>query len=96
MQHVRIVRLYEIIETELQLFLIMQYAQGGELFDYIVKNPNLDEKEAFKFFSQIISGVEYIHQLNVCHRDLKPENCLLDNDNNILIVDFGLSNIYHN
>ena len=45
-------------------------------------------------FQQIISGVEYIHKLNIVHRDLKPENLLLDYDNTIRIVDFGLSNTY--
>ena len=46
------------------------------------------------FISQIISGVEYLHKLNIVHRDLKPENLLLDDDCNIKIVDFGLSNFY--
>lgn len=88
------VQLYEIIETSKQLFLIMEYANGGELFDYIVKRKRLQEQEACKFFQQLISGVEYIHKVRVCHRDLKPENLLLDDKNNVKIVDFGLSNTY--
>ena len=72
----------------------MEYASGGELFDYIVKCTRIEEKEACKFFQQIISGVEYIHSLNIVHRDLKPENLLLDHNNNIKIVDFGLSNTF--
>ena len=72
----------------------MEYASGGELFDYIVANTRLKEEEACKYFQQIISGVEYIHQLNIVHRDLKPENLLLDHKKNIKIVDFGLSNTY--
>ena len=72
----------------------MEYASGGELFDYIVANTRLEEKEACKFFQQIISGVEYIHKLGVVHRDLKPENLLLDSGKNIKIVDFGLSNTH--
>ena len=72
----------------------MEYASGGELFEYIVANNRIKEKEACKFFKQIISGVEYIHKLNVVHRDLKPENLLLDYNMNIKIVDFGLSNTY--
>ena len=72
----------------------MEYASGGELFDYIVKNTRLKEKEACKFFQQIISGVEYMHRLNIVHRDLKPENLLLDHEHNIKIVDFGLSNTF--
>ena len=56
----------------------MEYASGGELFDYIVKRKRLQEEEACKFIQQIISGVEYIHKVKICHRDLKPENLLLD------------------
>ena len=73
----------------------MEYASGGELFDYIVKRKRLGEEEACRFTQQIISGVEYIHKARICHRDLKPENLLLDDQNNIKIVDFGLSNMYN-
>lgn len=72
----------------------MEYASEGELFDYIVAKTRLDEKEACRFFQQIISGVEYIHKLGIVHRDLKPENLLLDSEKNIKIIDFGLSNTY--
>ena len=68
-------------------------ATGGELFNYIVAKQRLSEKEACKFFQQIISGIEYIHRLGIVHRDLKPENLLLDNDN-IKLIDFGLGNLY--
>lgn len=72
----------------------MEYASGGELFDYIVKNTRCTEEEASKFFQQILDGVEYIHKINIVHRDLKPENLLLDHNKNIKIVDFGLSNTF--
>lgn len=72
----------------------MEYVNGGELFDYIVKHSRLEETEACKIYHQIIAGVEYIHKLNIVHRDLKPENLLLDSNKNIKIVDFGLSNTY--
>lgn len=94
LRHPNIIQMYEIIETPKQLYLIMEYASGGELFDYIVANTRLNEIEACKFYQQIISGLEYLHKLRVVHRDLKPENLLLDSENNIKIVDFGLSNIY--
>ena len=98
-RHPNIIQLYEvtymqIIETPKKLYLIMEYASGGELFDYIVKNSKLKEKEACKFFHQLIAGIEYIHKLHIVHRDLKPENLLLDHNKNIKIVDFGLSNTY--
>ena len=74
----------------------MEYANSGELFDYIVKNKRIKDVEASRFFNQIINGVEYLHKLNICHRDLKPENLLLDQSNTIKLVDFGLSNFYKN
>lgn len=60
-RHPNIIQLYEIIETPKQLYLIMEYASGGELFDYIVANTRLKEEEACKYLQQIISGVDYIH-----------------------------------
>ena len=72
----------------------MEYADGGELFDYIVKKKRVDEKEAVGFMQQILAGVEYLHENGIVHRDLKPENLLLDSAGNIKIVDFGLSNQY--
>lgn len=72
----------------------MEYAPGGELFDYIVKKRRLQDSEACRFFHQILAGIEYLHKIKVCHRDLKPENLLLDENMNIKIVDFGLSNTY--
>jgi 5'-AMP-activated protein kinase catalytic alpha subunit len=93
-RHPHIVQLYEIIETRGQLYLIMEYASGGELFDYIVANGRVQEPEACKFFHQIMAGVEKIHAMHVVHRDLKPENLLLDAHKNIKIVDFGLSNVF--
>lgn len=72
----------------------MEYASGGELFDHIVKKKRLEEKEACRYFQQILSGIEYLHKNQICHRDLKPENLLLDERQNLKIVDFGLSNTY--
>ena len=86
--------MYEIIETKKQLYLIMEFAEGGELFDYIVSKKRLDETESCKIYQQIIGGIEYISKLGIVHRDLKPENLLLDYNNTIKIVDFGLSNTF--
>ena len=93
-QHPQVVQLYEIIETQKKLYLIMEYVSGGELFDYIVKHQKVQEKEACQFFQELLSGIEYTSRLNIVHRDLKPENLLLDYDKGIKIVDFGLSNTY--
>ena len=93
-RHPNIIQLFEIIETPKQLFLIMEYVSGGELFDYIVKKQKLKEVEACRFFQQIICGIEHLHELGIVHRDLKPENLLLDYQRKIRLVDFGLSNTY--
>eukprot|EP00927_Polykrikos_kofoidii_P007674 TRINITY_DN13154_c3_g1_i1.p1 TRINITY_DN13154_c3_g1~~TRINITY_DN13154_c3_g1_i1.p1 ORF type:complete len:757 (+),score=115.93 TRINITY_DN13154_c3_g1_i1:66-2336(+) len=93
-RHPHIIQLYEIIETPRQLYLIMEYACGGELFDYIVEHVRAEEPEACRFLHQILAGVERVHQTGVVHRDLKPENLLLDERNDIKIVDFGLSNTF--
>ena len=76
--------------------MITEYVSEGEIFDYVVSRGKLSEKEARKFFQQIISGVAYCHQNIVIHRDLKPENLLLDHHGNVKIADFGLSNIMTN
>lgn len=72
----------------------MEFVSDGELFDLIVKKQRLDEQQACKYFQELISGINYIHQLGICHRDLKPENLLVDYDKQLKIVDFGLSNLY--
>jgi 5'-AMP-activated protein kinase catalytic alpha subunit len=91
--HPHIIRLYEVIDTPTDIFLVNEYVSGGELFDYIVSKGRLSADEARNFFHQIVSGVEYCHFQKIVHRDLKPENLLLDNNLNIKIADFGLSNL---
>ena len=91
--HPHIIRLYEVIDTPTDIFLVNEYVSGGELFDYIVSKGRLSADEARNFFHQIISGVEYCHFQKIVHRDLKPENLLLDANLNIKIADFGLSNL---
>ncbi|CAD8055379.1 unnamed protein product [Paramecium sonneborni] len=93
-RHPNLVQLYEIIETPKQLFLVMEYVNGGELFDYIVQNQRIKDVEAVRFYSQLLSGIEYLHKLHIVHRDLKPENLILDGRGKIKIIDFGLSNFY--
>ena len=82
---------YEVISTPTDIIIVLEYA-GGELFNYIVANGRMEEPQARRFFQQIISGIEYSHHLKIVHRDLKPENVLLDDDLNVKIADFGLSN----
>ena len=94
LNHLNIIKLYSVIETNTTQYLIQEYASGKELAEYIFSKKKLDDKEACRYFQQIISGIEYIHKLQIAHRDLKPENMLLTASKDIKIVDFGLSNTY--
>jgi len=99
--HPNIIRLYEIFEDERYISLIMEFCQGGELFqkinDLAEKDQSFSEKEAVKIFKQLMSAVSYCHSQGICHRDLKPENILFltkDPNSPIKIIDFGLSKIF--
>ena len=90
--HFMILTSYEVIETPSDIFVVMEYLAGGELFDHIVQQGRLSENEGRRFFQQLIAGIEHCHGHGVVHRDLKPENILLDADFSVKIADFGLSN----
>ncbi|EGV64109.1 Serine/threonine-protein kinase hsl1 [Yamadazyma tenuis] len=89
--HPNIMGLFDVWENKNDLYLILEYIEGGELFDYMIKRGKLQEYEAVNYFKQIIHGISYLHQFNICHRDLKPENLLLDFNKNIKIADFGMA-----
>jgi len=94
LNHPNIVRLFQVIESERSLYLVMEYASGGELFDHLVKNGRMREPDARMLFRQLVSAIEYCHRKSVVHRDLKAENLLLDQHMNIKIADFGFSNTF--
>ncbi|CAD8099064.1 unnamed protein product [Paramecium primaurelia] len=94
LRHPNVVQLFEqIVESDTKLYIVTEYASGGELFDHIVNNKRLEEREAVRLFIQLIHAVTYIHEHQVVHRDLKPENVLL-NEGTLKVVDFGLSSTY--
>ena len=92
MKHPNVIKTYEIISDSLRYYIIMEYCSKGELFDHIVKESRFSEEKSAFYFYQIISGIDYIHSKNICHRDLKPENLLLNSEDELKIIDFGLSN----
>ena len=92
LQHENIVRLFDAIEDGHKIYIVMELAEGGELFDYLAAQRRLSESQARLFFRQLVSVIEYCHANFVIHRDLKLENILLDKSLNLKVVDFGLSN----
>ncbi|PFH57806.1 hypothetical protein XA68_14550 [Ophiocordyceps unilateralis] len=93
-QHPNIVRLIDMIETDRYIGIILEYASGGELFDYILNHRYLKDHSARRLFAQLVSGVGYLHKKGIVHRDLKLENLLLDRNRNIIITDFGFANTF--
>lgn len=87
-------KLYDVLETETKLYMVLEHVKGGELFDYIVERGRLPREEALKMIAQIIMALEECHAHSVCHRDLKPENLLLDSDKNIKVADFGMAQMF--
>lgn len=92
LRHPHIIKLYDVIKSKDEIIMVIEFA-GKELFDYIVHRGRMNEDEARRFFQQIVSAVDYCHRHKIVHRDLKPENLLLDDNLNVKIADFGLSNI---
>ena len=90
LKHPNIIYVEKILEDEKNYYIIMEYCEKGELFDYIVEKERLNPIEASMFFYQLINGVSYIHKQGFAHRDLKPENLLLTKDKILKIIDFGL------
>ena len=95
LNHINVIKIHKISEEPDNFFIVMEYCENGELFNYIVERQRLSEEETAYFFYQLINGLDYIHHKNIVHRDLKPENLLLSQGNILKIVDFGLSNYYY-
>lgn len=91
LKHSNIVRLYEVLASKSKIYMVLEYVNGGELFNRIASKGKLSEAQGRKIFQQLIDGVSYCHRKGVFHRDLKLENVLVDTKGNIKISDFGLS-----
>lgn len=96
LRHPNIVRLVEVLQNDKYIGIVLEYAPGGELFDYITKHSRVKEVMACKLFAQLISAIDYMHAKGLVHRDLKLENLLLDQHKNILVSDFGFVNSFNN
>ncbi|XP_075387737.1 myosin light chain kinase family member 4 [Tenrec ecaudatus] len=97
LDHVNLIQLYDAFETKNDMVLVMEYVDGGELFDRITdENHNLTELDSILFVKQICEGIRHMHQMYILHLDLKPENILCVNRDakQIKIIDFGLARRY--
>lgn len=90
-RHPNIVRLQEVLSSRTKIYIVLEFITGGELYDQIVHQGRLSEKQSRIYFQQLIDAVDYCHSKGVYHRDLKPENLLLDSQGTLKISDFGLS-----
>lgn len=88
-EHPNVIKLYEHLENNDNIYLIIEYAEGGSLFQEIQTIGKLTEEAARKYFIQILTGIQYLHENQIIHRDIKPENILLDAAGNVKICDFG-------
>lgn len=94
LDHPNVIKLFEIYEDDEYVYLVMEYLSGGELFEYIVDQEYLDERQTANIFKQILHAILYCHKNAICHRDLKPENFMFESkskDANLKLIDFGLS-----
>jgi BR serine/threonine kinase len=91
LDHPHLIKLEEFAESPRHLYIVLEYAHNGELFDFLIKRRSLPLDMGMHFFHEMIYALEYLHEHAICHRDLKPENILLDKNNNIKIADFGFA-----
>ena len=91
--HPNIIRLFNYFSDKknINMFLILEYASKGTLFDYIHNKKGLNETEAFYFFIQAVNSISFLHKNKIIHRDIKPENLLINNNNILKLCDFGWS-----
>jgi protein-serine/threonine kinase len=94
LSHPNIIKLEEVLQNDKYIGIVLEYASGGELFDYILQHRYLKDSLACRLFAQLVSGVYYMHSKGIVHRDLKLENLLLDKHKNIVITDFGFVNSF--
>ena len=92
--HPNLLKLYQVIEDNNNYYLVTKFANGGELFETIVRQKRISENQASIFFTQLIYALEYLESKHIAHRDIKPENLLLNNENELVLIDFGLSRFY--
>lgn len=93
-RHAFVVKLYYAFQDDETLYLILEYAQGGELFTHLAAERMFSEDVAAFYMAEMVLALDHLHRtVGVIYRDLKPENCLLDAEGHLLLTDFGLSKV---
>ncbi|KAL6044684.1 hypothetical protein QOT17_000177 [Balamuthia mandrillaris] len=92
LRHANVVRMLEVIEAPQKLYIVYEYIDGGELFEYMTEKDHLSEDEARTFWRQLVEAVKYMHDNGIAHRDIKLENIMLNQDGNVVVIDLGLGN----
>ena len=92
--HPRICTMLQVIDSKDELFIVLEYCAGGELFSSLIHHGKASEPLARQYFREILQGVQYLHSQSIIHRDLKPENILLDSQGHVKICDFGFASYY--
>jgi len=91
LDHPNIIKFYDYIQKEHNIYFILDFAENGNLYSYVHKRRGLPQEDVFRFFHQTCLAIQHLHQNDVLHRDIKPENLLLDKHCNIKLCDFGWS-----
>lgn len=93
-RHPNVVNMIEVMQSKHHIYMVLELVTGGELFYKLTEETRFSEKEARRYMTQLLDGIEHCHSVGVCHRDLKPENLLLDEEDNIKISDFGMGHFH--
>lgn len=96
LDHPHVVKLLDFLHSDEYLFLVFEYVKGQQLYEVVLKRSKITEDQARKYFRQIVSAVDYLHKNSIVHRDLKIENIVIDHNDNVKLIDFGLSNFFDN
>ena len=91
LNHPNIVKFYGFFEEKDHICLVLEYLNGGTLFDHLNDVYTLDNEKAVVFLKQIISALEYLHERKIMHRDIKPENIVISSTGLAKLCDFGWS-----
>eukprot|EP01061_Rhynchopus_euleeides_P036604 TRINITY_DN6175_c0_g1_i2.p1 TRINITY_DN6175_c0_g1~~TRINITY_DN6175_c0_g1_i2.p1 ORF type:complete len:268 (+),score=111.96 TRINITY_DN6175_c0_g1_i2:260-1063(+) len=94
LDHPNVMNLFDVLQTSKNIYMILEYLDGGDLLDALVAAQVFKEDRARRYFQQLVSGLSYLHSQGIAHRDLKPENLLLKtSDDTLIIADFGFSRL---